>query len=250
MLQRADLYNQIRVLEAVRLFADFYADPLSPGMVLEQVGLAARANDRYRTLSGGERQRLNFALAVVGRPELLILDEPTAAMDVAARRSTWDLLRALRLQGTTVVLATHLVEEAEALADELAIIDEGRLVAAGTPAELRALVALPAEESAAAGTADPPGQAPAARRSIRLDLPMSLTDVDRTALARIPGTLAVRHLGSTTYVISVVDVGEALVRLTEWLWVKGIEPRALEVDRLRLDEVYLRLTTDDAGQEA
>ena len=139
MLQRADLYNQVRVLEAVRLFAAFYAAPLSPGMILDQVGLADRADDRYRTLSGGERQRLNLALALVGRPELIILDEPTAAMDVAARRSTWDLLRALRAQGATVVLTTHLIEEAEALADRVAIIDGGRLLACGSPAELRAI---------------------------------------------------------------------------------------------------------------
>jgi len=225
MLQRADLYNQIGVLEAVRLFAAFYAAPLSPGMILDQVGLADRADDRYRTLSGGERQRLNLALAVVGRPELAILDEPTAAMDVAARRSTWDLLRALRAEGATVLLTTHLIEEAEALADRVAIIDDGRLVAFGTPAELRS-----GEQN--------PGEV----RTIRLQLASALPPDDVTSLARIPGVTAVRLQGSASYAVVVVEVGEALVRLSEWLWAKHLEPRSIELGAESLEAVFLRLT--------
>ncbi|HTS14592.1 MAG TPA: ABC transporter ATP-binding protein, partial [Candidatus Sulfotelmatobacter sp.] len=138
MLQRADLWNQVRVAEAVRLFAAFYPRPLDPDEVLAQVGLSDLRRARYRTLSGGERQRLNLAVAIVGRPELAILDEPTASMDVAARHATWDLLRRTREGGASVLLTTHLLEEAEGLADRVAILDRGRLVASGTPAALRA----------------------------------------------------------------------------------------------------------------
>ncbi len=235
MLQRADLYNQVRVLEAVRLFASFYAAPLSPGTLLDQVGLADRADDRYRTLSGGERQRLNLALALVGRPELIILDEPTAAMDVAVRRSTWDLLRALRAQGTTVVLTTHLIDEAEALADRVAIIDGGRLLACGSPAELRAIGGSAAGDKRA-GDGD--------ARSIRLRLPASLDPGGVTALSRIPGVFAVRHQGGAGYVLTVGDPGEILVRLSEWLWAKHIEPLAIEVGNESLEAVFLRLTNE------
>jgi ABC-2 type transport system ATP-binding protein len=235
MLQRADLYNQVRVLEAVQLFAAFYAAPLSPGMILDQVGLADRADDRYRTLSGGERQRLNLALAIVGRPELIILDEPTASMDVAARRSTWDLLRALRAQGATVVLTTHVIEEAEALADRVAIIDGGRLLACGSPAELRA--------AGGSGGGDD-GARDDGTRSIRLRLPAPLDPPDLGALSRVPGVFAVRYQGGAGYTLSVGDAGEALVRLSEWLWVKHIEPLAIEVGSESLEAVFLRLTSE------
>ncbi|HVQ21829.1 MAG TPA: ABC transporter ATP-binding protein [Candidatus Saccharimonadia bacterium] len=235
MLQRADLYNQVRVLEAVRLFAAFYAAPLSPVVLLDQVGLADRADDRYRTLSGGERQRLNLALALVGRPELIILDEPTAAMDVAARRSTWDLLQALRANGTTVVLTTHLIEEAEALADRVAIIDGGRLVACGSPTELRAIGGY---GTGTGGAGDDGG------RSIRLRLPTPLDPAGLAALSLVPGVSSVRHQGGAAYALTVSDAGEALVRLSEWLWAKRIEPLAIEVGSESLEAVFLRLTTE------
>jgi ABC-2 type transport system ATP-binding protein len=231
MLQRADLYSQIRVLEAVRLFAAFYRAPLSPGMILDQVGLAARAGDRYRTLSGGERQRLNLALAVVGRPELAILDEPTAAMDVAARRSTWDLLRALRADGATILLTTHLIEEAEALADRVAIIDAGRLVACGTPDELRS----PGPTR--------PGEAP----SVRLTLATALTAAEAASLARVPGVTTVRQQGGASYALVVIEVGEALVRVAEWLWAKGLEPVSIELGGESLEAVFLRLTRESGS---
>jgi ABC-2 type transport system ATP-binding protein len=233
MLQRADLYNQVRVLEAVRLFAAFYAAPLSPGMILDQVGLAERADDRYRTLSGGERQRLNLALAIVGRPELAVLDEPTAAMDVAARRSTWDLLRALRADGATILLTTHLIEEAEALADRIVIIDGGRLVASGTPVELRT-------------GAPAPGDA----RTIRLHLAIPLAPGDVASLSRVPGVTAVRHQGGAGYALTVTDPGEALVRLAEWLWAKRLEPTSIELGGESLEAVFLRLTSESTTPEA
>ena len=212
-------------------------------MLLDQVGLADRADDRYRTLSGGERQRLNFALAVVGRPELLILDEPTAAMDVAARRSTWDLLRRCARQGTTVVLTTHLSRRPRRSPTELAIID------GGTPGRMPAVQpsCVPwgtcREASAAAGTADAPW-AGACRPAIDpAGLPRASLTSTRRPCHRIPGTLAVRHLGGTTYVISVGDVGRGARPADRVAVGKHIEPLAIEVDRPRAwTTVFLRLT--------
>ena len=232
MLQRAELYSQIRVLEAVRLFAAFYASALQPGMLVEQVGLAPRANDRYRTLSGGERQRLALALAIVGRPELAILDEPTAAMDVTARRSTWELLRALRSEGATILLTTHLLEEAEALADRVAIIDAGRLVGLGTPAELRA---------------PPAGREGATHRSVRLELIGPLSETDAAALGRLVHVGGVRRMRDGVYSLATGSPGELLVELSAWLWAKRLEPLALEVERESLEEVFLRLTGEEAA---
>ena len=156
-------------------------------------------------------------------------------MDVAARRSTWDLLRALRAQGATVVLTTHLIEEAEALADRVAIIDGGRLLACGSPAELRAI------GGSGAGTG---GAGDDGARSIRLRLPAPLDPDGLTALSRVPGVSAVRHQGGAGYALTVSDAGEALVRLSEWLWAKRIEPLAIEVGGESLEAVFLRLTSE------
>ena len=135
-LQQAALPERIKVREAVELFASFYRRPLDGPELLERWGLADKANAAFASLSGGQRQRLFIALALVGDPELVILDELTAGLDPQARRVTWELVGAIRAAGTTVVLVTHLMDEAERLCDRVAIIDEGRIVAQGTPAEL------------------------------------------------------------------------------------------------------------------
>jgi ABC-2 type transport system ATP-binding protein len=231
MFQRAEVYSQIGVLEAVRLFAAFFATPLDPVALLEQVGLAARARDRYRSLSGGERQRLGLALAIVGRPELLVLDEPTAAMDVSARRATWALLRTLRTEGATILLTTHLLEEAEGLADRVAIIDRGRLVAIGTPDELRSTAA-----DGAVGD-----------RSVRLELAVPLGRDDEAALSRLRHVSGVRPRRPSSYALATTSAGELLVELTAWLLARGIEARSIEVARERLEDVFLRLTGEESG---
>jgi len=141
-LQQAALPERIKVWEALELFASFYRHPLDRPRLLEQWGLEAKRNAAFASLSGGQRQRLFIALALVGDPELVILDELTAGLDPQARRVTWELVAAIRDAGTTVVLVTHLMDEAERLCDRVAIIDEGRIVAQGAPAELvRPLVA-------------------------------------------------------------------------------------------------------------
>ena len=136
MLQGGGAYPSARLGEMVRLVASYYADPLDPDWLIEQLGLRDHVRTPYRRLSGGQQQRLSLAVAVIGRPELVFLDEPTAGLDAQSRRAVWDLVRALRRDGAAVLLTTHLMDEAAALADEVVIIDHGRRVASGTPAEL------------------------------------------------------------------------------------------------------------------
>ena len=136
MLQAGGVYPGAYPLEMLRLYASFHADPLDPADLLDRLGLGGATRTTYRRLSGGQQQRLSLALAVVGRPEVVFLDEPTAGLDPQARHATWDLVRELRTGGVTVVLTTHAMDEAEALADDVVIVDRGRVVAAGTPASL------------------------------------------------------------------------------------------------------------------
>ena len=230
MLQSGGLYSQLRPIEALQLFAAFYPDPLEPIQLLAQVGLSRVARSRYRDLSGGERQRLSLALAIVGRPRLAILDEPTGAMDAQARRETWGVLRELREGGTTILLTTHLLDEAEALADRVAIIDRGRLVALGTPAELRRGLGV-------ASGAD----ADIDLREVRLELTAPL-DAERLAqVGRLPTVQALRIDRPGVYVLRTASAGDLLVELSTWLLTVGIEPLAIRIGQGSLEDVFLRL---------
>ncbi|MFI7405885.1 ABC transporter ATP-binding protein [Streptomyces sp. NPDC049541] len=128
---------ELTVRETVRHFARYYPRPRDPEEVIGLVGLEAKATSRIKALSGGQRRRLDVALGVIGDPELLLLDEPTTGFDPAARRQFWDLIRLLSDGGTTILLTTHYLEEAEALADRLAVVAKGQVVAEGEPAALR-----------------------------------------------------------------------------------------------------------------
>ncbi|MFE7230909.1 ABC transporter ATP-binding protein [Streptomyces sp. NPDC002405] len=128
---------ELTVRETVRHFARYYPRPRDPEEVIALVGLEAKAGSRIKALSGGQRRRLDVALGVIGGPELLLLDEPTTGFDPAARRRFWALIRTLAQEGTTILLTTHYLEEAEALADRLAVVARGRIVAEGTSRELR-----------------------------------------------------------------------------------------------------------------
>ncbi len=134
--QTTGAFDDLTVREVVRHFAGLYRRPRPVDEVIERVGLAGKADERIGRLSGGQRRRLDVALGIVGRPELLFLDEPTTGFDPAARRHFWELVHALRDEGTTMVLTTHYLEEAEALADRVAVISRGLIVAEGTPADL------------------------------------------------------------------------------------------------------------------
>jgi ABC-2 type transport system ATP-binding protein len=138
MLQGGGAYPGARAAEMLRLCAAYSANPIDPDWLLDVLGLTPVADTTFRRLSGGQQQRLSLACALVGRPELVFLDEPTAGLDAHARLLVWDLIAALRADGVSVLLTTHMLDEAEHLADDIVIIDAGRVVAAGTPAELTA----------------------------------------------------------------------------------------------------------------
>ena len=139
-LQECELPEQLKVWEAMDLYGSFYDRPADAERLLEDLGLADQRNTRYGKLSGGQRQRLSIALALVGNPELAILDELTTGLDPNARRDTWELIEQIRDRGVTVVLVTHFMEEAERLADRVALLDGGRLVAIDSPAGLVARI--------------------------------------------------------------------------------------------------------------
>ncbi|MGH8273603.1 MAG: ABC transporter ATP-binding protein, partial [Gammaproteobacteria bacterium] len=141
MLQDARLDSHARVREVLALHAGYYSTPMSVREALELAGIEALAERSVTKLSGGQKQRLMFALALCGNPELLFLDEPTAGLDIEARRTLWSTLRALAEDGRTIVLTTHYLEEADALADRIVVVNRGRVVAEGSPDEIKNTVA-------------------------------------------------------------------------------------------------------------
>ena len=136
VLQSSAMYETLTPTEMLRLFAGYYREPRPVDEVIELVGLQEKRNDRVRRLSGGQRRRLDLGLALVGDPELIFLDEPTTGFDPAARRRAWETIRGLRGLGKTILLTTHYLDEAEQLADRVAVLAHGQIVASGAPAEL------------------------------------------------------------------------------------------------------------------
>jgi ABC-2 type transport system ATP-binding protein len=136
VLQQSELWPQLTVREIHAVFAGYYERPRDVAEVIELVGLTEKADARVKTLSGGQKRRLDLGVALVGDPELVFLDEPTTGFDPAARRNAWDMIRSLRALGKTVLLTTHYLDEAQQLADRVAVLREGEIVRLGTPAEL------------------------------------------------------------------------------------------------------------------
>ena len=136
VLQSSSLYPNLTVAESLELFAGYYSHPLDVARVIELVGLDEKQNARVRTLSGGQQRRLDLGLGLIGDPEVLFLDEPTTGFDPAARRAAWDVIRSLRELGKTILLTTHYLDEAETLADRVAVLREGRIAAIGRPEDL------------------------------------------------------------------------------------------------------------------
>jgi ABC-2 type transport system ATP-binding protein len=136
VLQSSSLYPNLTAHESLTLFAGYYTKPRDVDEVVEIVGLTEKANARVRTLSGGQKRRLDLGLALVGNPELLFLDEPTTGFDPGARRAAWETIRNLRSLGTTILLTTHYLDEAEQLADRVAVLRDGEIIREGSPAEL------------------------------------------------------------------------------------------------------------------
>lgn len=141
MLQVADLPNMLKVKEHIQLFMSYYPNPLPYKQIIEYAGLQSVEDNYSKNLSGGQKQRLLFALAICGNPQLLFLDEPSVGMDIEARRGLWQAIMDLKAQGTAIVLTTHYLEEADALSDRIAVINNGQLVTQGTPAQIKANVA-------------------------------------------------------------------------------------------------------------
>ena len=141
VLQSSAMYQTLTVDEMLRLFAGYYRKPRPVGEVAELVGLNEKLDERVRRLSGGQRRRLDLGLALIGDPELIFLDEPTTGFDPRARRQAWETIRSLRGLGKTILLTTHYLDEAEQLADRVAVLAQGQIVASGTPAELTGAVA-------------------------------------------------------------------------------------------------------------
>ncbi|MCW2496509.1 MAG: transporter related [Jatrophihabitans sp.] len=213
-------YREAQSIELLELFASYAANPLSPGALLETVGLADAANVTVKRLSGGQQQRLSLALALVARPELVFLDEPTAGMDPQARRATWELVRKLRADGVSVVLTTHFLDEAEQLADNVVVIDSGRVVAEGSPAELT--------------KAGAEGQ-------IRFRAPAGLRLA--SLLTAMPeGTMAAES-SAGEYLVSGDVTPQLLATLTAWCAAQGVLAENLAVERRTLEDVFLELTS-------
>jgi ABC-2 type transport system ATP-binding protein len=219
MLQSGGVYSGARAGEMLRHMARLHARPLDVDALIERLGLGSCGRTTYRRLSGGQQQRLALALAVVGRPELVFLDEPTAGLDPQARRSTWDLVRELRADGVGVVLTTHFMDEAEELADDVVIIDAGRVIAQGSPEEL----CRGGAENTLRFTGRP-----------GLDL--------GSLLKALPDGSAAAELTKGAYRISGRIDPELLATVASWCAQNGVMPDAISVERRTLEDVFLELT--------
>jgi len=220
MLQSGGIPPAVPALEYLKTLSRFHVKPHEPAWLLDIVGLSRLAKTPYKRLSGGQQQRLSLAAAVIGRPELVFLDEPTAGLDPQARHATWDLVSALRHDGVGVVLTTHFMDEAERLADHVVIIDHGQAVAAGSPGELT-------------GSA---GQ-------LRFRAEPGL-DTD-SLLAALPPGSAAKESPSGHYLIEVDDgvIQPALLAaVTAWCADRSVLPSSLRIESRTLEDVFLELT--------
>ncbi len=219
MLQSGGIPTAVRPGEYLRVMARFHARPIEPQLLLDRLGLAGCARTPFKRLSGGQQQRLSLAAAIIGRPELVFLDEPTAGLDPQARHATWDLIAGLRAAGAAVILTTHYMEEAERLADRLVIIDHGTAVAQGSPAQLT-------------GTA---GQ-------LRFRAEPGL-DTEGLVAALPPGSAA-KESPAGHYVVEVHDkvTPRLLAAVTAWCAEHGVLAQNLRIESRTLEDVFLELT--------
>ena len=224
MLQEGGVHPGVRTLEALRHAAALYASSLDPVELLERLGLGGLERRTYRQLSGGEQRRLALALALVGRPQVAFLDEPTTGVDPAGRQVIRRVIGDLRAEGVTVLLTTHDLDEAERVADRIVIIDRARLVAEGPLEEIM--------------------RGPAAGESVRFAAPPS---IDTEALsARLDGA-AVAETGPGEYEVKAAPTPATVAAITAWLAERDLPLGDLRAGRQRLEDVFLRLTSGAAS---
>jgi ABC-2 type transport system ATP-binding protein len=229
MLLDGGLYPALRPPEVLHLFARYYERPLDPDELLRMVGLDGSRRTSLRRLSGGEKQRLSLAAALIGRPEVLFLDEPSAGMDPRARRLTWEIIREQQARGVTVLLTTHYLEEAEQLAGRVAIIHHGRLLALDTPLALRQV-----------------GRT--GMRTVRL---RAATPLDPAMFTGVPSVRGLRTDEDGALVAETERPADALADLAARARDAGIELSGLVVGDASLEDAFLRLTgTPLAAEEA
>jgi len=215
-LQQSELPDKLCVGEALELFASFYSDPRDPDELLQSLGLEDKRSARFTNLSGGQRQRLSIALALIGRPELAILDELTTGLDPQSRRETWKLIEGIRDHGVTVILVTHFMEEAEYLCDRVALLHRGHVLAIDTPAAL------------AVGTGQHLGFRPSAE--LGLD-----------ALRQLPEVRDVRLDGER---IAIQGTGDLVAAVMALLVRERVIPLETRIEQSTLDDAFVALTAD------
>jgi ABC-2 type transport system ATP-binding protein len=218
-LQDSQLPDRLQVAEALELYSSFYRAPADWRELMDVLGLAGKSKTRFGRLSGGQKQRLSIALALVGNPQVVVLDELTTGLDPQARRDTWALIEGVRARGVTIVLVTHFMEEAERLCDRVALIDAGRVVAMDTPAALAGRV-----------QADQ-------RIQFRPSAPL-----DDTLLASLPDVTSVTRRGD---VVMVTGNSNALNAVTSVLARHQIVARQLRVEQASLEDAFIALTSGD-----
>ncbi len=217
VLQESEPVPELTASEAVHMQAAYYTDPRDPAQTLDLVGLTDSADQRTRKLSGGQKRRLDLALALVGNPDLVFLDEPTTGFDPSARRESWGMIEALRDLGKTVLLTTHYMDEAEHLADRIVVIGAGKIVARGTAEQLAEQVNATTRVSwrPQPGDEDPP-----ARFGVKVDAPTGIARIDTD------------------------DSLTTLNDLTNWATETGVALPELNVARPTLEDVFLELTSE------
>jgi ABC-2 type transport system ATP-binding protein len=220
------IYPSARVGEVLRLHAALHSEPLLVRPLLARLGLSAVEKTTWRRLSGGEQQRLSLALAVIGRPEVVFLDEPTAGLDVQGRHATWELISGLRTAGVAIVLTTHLLDEAEQLADEIVIVDAGRVVASGTPESLT--------------------RASGRSRELRFDGPPALPLAE--LLGALPDGLHATEPSAGRYLVTGEITPDTVAALTAWCASRGVMADRLTTGARSLEDVFLELTGRADGE--
>jgi ABC-2 type transport system ATP-binding protein len=222
MLQQGGAWSGVRAVEMLEHVASLHAHPLPVAPLVERLGLGSCGRTPYRRLSGGQQQRLGLAMAVVGRPELVFVDEPTAGLDPQARRTTWELLEELRGDGVTIVLTTHYMDEAERLADTIHVIDHGRLIATGSPFEL----------TRGPGTT-----------TIRLVVTEPFPPGAPASLQQSLGPRTEVHpINDQSLLVTGPADASTLGVVSAWCERHGVLPESLTLGRRTLEDVFLQLT--------